>query len=272
MKRITLLRITTAVLPVAFDPGEPGWKTDKDGKIEMKDGNPVYIKSDGSEAVVEGGTIGRLNKEAQTHRERADAAEKNLKKFDGIDPEKARENETKLKDVDLSKMVDAGELDRVKADISKTYEEKIAAKDGEIQTLRGSNDKMVLQNAITGSKYVSENVILPADMALDTLAKNFKVEDGKIVPYDLAGNPIGSKVRIGETADVDEAMKIILESHPHKETLLRADGHSGSGNGGAGGNRGGGAYLKRADYDKMNPSQQADAGKKMQAGELTITS
>ena len=73
--RIGALLATTAhVAPVSFAPGTAGWKMDADGHIVLKDGNPVYVDSEGREIVTESGTISRLNGEAKANRERAEKA------------------------------------------------------------------------------------------------------------------------------------------------------------------------------------------------------
>jgi len=60
-------------LPIAY---APGWKKDADGHLELKDGNPIYLDANDKEMTVEHGTIARINGEAKSHRERAEAAEK----------------------------------------------------------------------------------------------------------------------------------------------------------------------------------------------------
>ena len=44
------------------------WKLDESGAIVMKDGNPVYVDSQGQEKTVSTDTITRLNNEAKQHR------------------------------------------------------------------------------------------------------------------------------------------------------------------------------------------------------------
>ena len=59
--------VSVLALLTAYD-NQPGWKLDADGKIEMRDGNPIFIDSSGTEKVMDGGVITRLNGEAQAHR------------------------------------------------------------------------------------------------------------------------------------------------------------------------------------------------------------
>lgn len=43
------------------------------------------------------------------------------------------------------------------------------------------------------------------------VAQNFKVEDGKIVAYDNAGQKLFSRTRAGEIADIDEALEYLVD-------------------------------------------------------------
>ena len=66
----------------------------------------------------------------------------------------------------------------------------------------------------------------------------FKVEDGKIVAYDNAGNKIFSRSRPGELADFDEALETLVDQYPYKDQILKGSGASGGGaqqGGGSGG-------------------------------------
>ena len=69
-------------------------KLDDKGSVVVQDGKPVYVADDGKEVVFDYPatlqTISRLNGEAKSHRERAEAAEAKYRPFEGIkDAEKA---------------------------------------------------------------------------------------------------------------------------------------------------------------------------------------
>jgi len=245
-----------------------GWKLDDDGHVVMKDGNPVYLNG-GNEMTVRGDTISQLNGEAQRHREEKQALEKKLKAYDGLDAEQARQAITKLADVDLSKMIDKGEIDKVKAQIQSEYNTLMEEKDGAIGKLQSEIDGMKI-DSIFNSKFVQESVAVPHDMFQASFRNNFKVEDGKINAYDKSGNRLMSKEHIGEPASPEEALKLLVDAHPQKDTILKADIGNGSGSNGSGGNRGTGRILKRAEYDKLPPVKQAELAGKMASGELQI--
>lgn len=103
-----------------------------DGKqyAEVQDGKPVYVEDDGKEiafdAVGTRAAITRLNGEAKQHRERAEKAEKIAKDFEGIeDPAAARKALETVANLDAKKLVDAGEIEKVKAEIGKAYDTKL---------------------------------------------------------------------------------------------------------------------------------------------------
>ena len=58
-------------------------KLDEQGHVVVQDGKPVYVHDDGKEVAFDAvgtvSTIGRLNAEAKSHRERAETAENTLK-------------------------------------------------------------------------------------------------------------------------------------------------------------------------------------------------
>jgi hypothetical protein len=264
-----LLLTATALHAVAFE-NRPGWKMDGDKLATDANGNPIYIDDAGREIVTESGTIGRLNGEAKQHRERAEKAEAAAKKYEGIDPEAARKALDTVGKLDQKQLIDAGKVDEVKQQITAQYETQLNEVKQVNTTLQAERDGLIKSNAFTKSKFISERVAVPPEMFEKTFGDQFKVEDGKVVPYGRDGNPVYSKKRMGEIADVDEAFEIILETYPHKDTVLKAVQNGGSGNNGGGGQRGQGRFLPRATFDAMEPGAKAAAGEQIRKGELTL--
>lgn len=270
MKMIITNALVSLLSSTAFAPGDPGWKLDAEGKIEMKDGNPVYINSNGQEQTVNGSTIADLNREAKTHREAKEAAEKKLKDFEGIDPAAARQAIDKLKDVDLSKMVDSGKLEEVKREITQQFTTQLNEKDKALSEQKDAFNNLMINNMFTGSEFLRDRVAIPAEFFQAHFRENFRVEDGKIAAFDKNGNRIMSKKNMGEYADPNEAMEMLVEMSPHKDTILRPNGGSGSGSNGNGGGRGGNRYVKRADYEQLDPMKKAALADQMRKGEVEI--
>ena len=248
-----------------------GWKLDDDGNIVLKDGNPVYVDASGREMVMKHDTIAGLNSEAKSLREAKEAAEGKLKDYEDIDPKIARESIEKMKQIDAKQLIDAGKVDEVKNQIKGEYEKQLQESAAATQTLQKRLDDMQVDSVFSQSDFVRNNIAVPQDMFQATFRQNFKVENGKVVAYDKSGNVIHSKENIGEVASPDEALRLLVENHPSKEAILKADMGSGSGSNGAGGHRGQGRYIKRSEFEKLPPAKQAEMAGKMREGEMTLT-
>ena len=111
---------------------------------------------------------------------------------------------------------------------------------------------------------------MPTDFFEAAMRQNFKVENGEVVAYDRSGNRLMSKKSVGVYADPNEALEILVETHPQRDTILRAPTGGGSGNDGGGGGRGRGRIIKRDEFDKLTPIQQAESAALAGKGELQI--
>lgn len=253
----------------AYD-NSSGWKLDDDGNVVMKDGNPVYVDNSGREMTVKNDTISNLNAEAKSHREAKEAAEKALKSFEGLDADKAREAIAKLQDVDAKKLIDAGKVDEVKAQITEQFKSQLKEKEDLAAQLQSKLDTMQIESVFKSSQFVRDNVAVPQDMFEATFRNNFKVEDGRVVAYDKSGNRINSTENVGEYATPEEALRLLVETHPNKDSILKADIGKGSGSDGAGGNRPGGRVIRRSDFANLAPGKQAEIAQKAASGEMKI--
>jgi hypothetical protein len=271
MRNIGKLAFLLSSVSLYARENKAGWKLDADGRIEMKDGNPVYIQSDGREMVMEASTVGSLNGEAKAQREARQRAEADLKKYEGIDPEKARVALETLEKLDQKTLIDAGEVDKVKAQITEQYTGKLSEAENTNKSLRGENNNLKLDLAFTSSKFM-DRFSIPSDMVRAAFGRHFEFgDDGKIVPKDQTGNPIYSKQRIGEVASFDEALEILVEQYPGKDAILKAPDARGSGNSGNGGGRTGNkATVTRTEFDNMTPADKAATNAAMGKGEVQL--
>lgn len=239
-------------------------KRDEHGHVVVQDGNPVYVHDDGKEipfdAAATVATIGRLNGEAKGHRERAEGAETKLKVFEKItDPAAALAAMETVKNLDTKKLIDAGEVEKVKAEAAKAFEGQLQSLQeahkpvlAERDALKASLVDMKIGTAFNGSKFVTDKIAVPPDMLRATFGSRFKVEDGAIVGYDPAGNKIFSRAKPGEVAEFDEALGMMVDSYAHRDHILKGSGASGGGANGNGGNAGG-KTLSRAAFDALAP-------------------
>ncbi len=210
---------------------------------------PVFVHPDGKETAFDGdgtlGTITRLNSEAKGHRERAEAAEGKLKQFEGIeDPAAAIKALGIVKNLDDKKLVDAGEIERVKQEVKAAVEQQYSPYKAKAEELEGRFNGLLVSDVFNKSKFIAEKFAAkgPAgvEIASALFANRFKVEDGKVVAYDASGNKLYSRTRPGEIADAEEALELMVDAYPHKASILAGPGASGSGAQGNGGGGGGG--------------------------------
>jgi hypothetical protein len=201
-------------------------------------------------------TITRLNAEAKTHREGKEAAETALKAFDGISDGAAAKHALEVvSKLDQKKLVDAGEIDKVREEISKGYKAQL----DEANTKTATFEKQLYEEKIGGafsrSKYIGEKLAIPADLVQSKFGTAFKVEDGKTIAYDQHGQKIYSRTRPGEIADFDEAIETLVEQYPHRDHILKGSGANGSGAPNGGGNGGNGKKsISRSQFDALDPA------------------
>lgn len=210
-------------------------KLDAQGHVVVQDGKPVYVTDDGQEvafdAVETTAAIKRLNGEAKGHRERAEAAEKALKAFEGIDPEAAAKALDTVTKLDQKKLIDAGEVDKVRAEITKNWESKLSEAEKAKQALERQLHNELIGGNFARSKVIAEKLAIPADLVQAAFGSAFKVENGRVVAYDKNGQAIYSKANPSEPAGFDEALLSLVDAYPNKEHILKGSGASGSGAG-----------------------------------------
>jgi hypothetical protein len=257
------------------------FKYNADGTIALDDKKlPIFIHPNGTEAPFDAdqtlGTITRLNGEAKTHREAKEAAEAKLKTFDGIeDGVAALAALNTVKSLSSGELKTAAQVKEIQDAAAKTAQEQVAAQakasatqlqelTAQLEKRTGELNNHMIGGGFTGSKLLSDDkhpmrLAIPAEMARAYFGSNFKVEDGKMVPYDAAGNKIFSPTRPGEVADFDEGLAHLVQACPFKDQILRGTGASGGGAGGGKGGQGGGKSMPRSQFFAMAPQAQAEA-------------
>jgi hypothetical protein len=104
---------------------------------------------------------------------------------------------------------------------------------------------------------------IPADLVQSKFGDAFKLENGKLVAKDSEGSLLFSRGKPGEVADFDEALQIIVESYPHRDSILKGSGASGSGATGNSGMVNGKRTINRATFDSMSPAEQMTAAREV---------
>lgn len=214
------------------------WKTEN-GQIVVQDGNPVWIGADGKEAAADHGSalsrINELNTEAATRRRELTAATEKLKALDGIEnPSEfiatARKAMETVKNLDDKKLIDAGEAEKVKAEVTKAMQAEIDKERRAREQAETTLDAEIRGGQFARSKFISEKLAVPSDMVQATFGHHFKREDGRLVGYDASGNKIYSRKpeNVGNPAGFDEALEILVEQYPHKDHILKGSDARGS--------------------------------------------
>lgn len=235
-------------------------KLDDAGHAVVSDGRPVYVHDDGKEVAFDVvgtvSTISRLNGEAKQHRERAEQAEARAKLFEGIeDAEAARKALATMKNLDDKKLVDAGEVEKVRAEAIKAVEDKFSPVVKERDRLQQQLVAEMVGGAFARSKFIAEKVAIPAEFVQARFGDAFKIEGGKVIAHDAAGNQLFSRSNPGVPAGFDEALELLVEAHPQRDHILKGSGASGGGAQGGGGS-GGGKSLGRAAFDALTPADR----------------
>lgn len=207
-------------------------------------GLPLYIHDDGKEVAHDApqtvATISRLNGEAKTNRERYEKAESALKTFEGIeDPAAAKKALETLKNFDDKKLVDAGEVEKIKLEAIKAVEEKYAPIVQERDAFQSQLHNELIGGGFARSKFIQDNIAVPVDMIQATFGKNFQIENGKVVAVGADGQKIYSRTRPGEIADFDEALETLVGGYQYKDSILKGSQSQGGGFQGGGGNKSG---------------------------------
>lgn len=233
-------------------------KLDDNGHAVLKDGHPVYVYDDGKEAPIDvpdmASRFGTLQSDAKKAFAARDEAKKALAAFEGIDADKARDAIDKVSKLDLKKLVDAGQVDAAVAAALKPVQDKLEAEAVRAKSLEQQLHGEIVGGSFARSKFISEKLAVPVDLVQAAFGRHFAVQEGKLAATDANGNPIYSRKHPGAQADFDEALEILIDQYPHKDSILKADNKPGSGAPANGGGGRGSKTMPRAAFDALDPA------------------
>jgi len=244
-------------------------KLDDKGNAVLSDGKPVYVHDDGKEIPFDApaavSKISQLNGEAKGHRERAEAAEARLKPFESIaDPAAALKALDTVKNLDAKKLVDAGEVEKVKQEaitaLKDQYEPKLKALAKERDDFSAALTGELIGGAFARSPLIvgdKATLAIPADLVQAKFGGAFKVVDGRVVGHE-DGKPIYSRTHPGEVAGFDEALSLLIEKYPSRDAILKSTGAQGGGARGGAGGAGGGKSITREAFESKSPAERAE--------------
>jgi hypothetical protein len=150
-----------------------------------------------------------------------------------------RESETK-------RLEKRGEWDTIKSQMVEQHnaqlqglQAKIDELSGALKGRDGTIDQLTIGSAFSGSKFISEELVLTPNLARKEFGPHFeRDESGKVVAYD---KPVGVQGRAplvdaqGNPLAFDMALGKLVEMHPEKDSLKKAKLRSGAGSGTQGG-------------------------------------
>jgi hypothetical protein len=163
------------------------------------------------------------------------------KKYEGIDPDKARTSLAQSEEDERKKAEDRGEYtrlvkqmgDRHAADLTAAQEGSKSAQAMNI-TLAQQIADLTVGSSFSGSKFVADDLTLTASKARVIYGSHFEFKDGAMVGYDL---PAGASERTplvdaaGRPLSFDLALSAIVEADPDRDRLIRSKSKPGAGSG-----------------------------------------
>jgi multidrug resistance efflux pump len=242
---------------------------------EVIDGKPVYVDDDNKEIPFDAphamATIERVNASDKKRRMDLEAAEAKLKDYEGIeDAEGARKALEMVKNLSAGELKTVAQVEEIKTAAAKAAEDRVAAANKAskeaLDKATEANDKLTKQlysekigGSFARSKYVAEKTILPGPAAEKIFGENFRIEDGKIVAYGPDGNKVYSRAKPGNDAEFEEALEMLVDIYPFRDSILKGTGGgTGAQNGrGNGAGNSGNKVLVRSEFDKLDAINKA---------------
>lgn len=172
-----------------------------------------------------------------------------VKKYEGIDPEKAREAQKRLDALDEKTLIDKGEFDR----LLKKRSDEFDTREGEYKTKLDEATKQLTKFKLTDkvrAAAVAAGVIQDDVDDVITLTSNrFKLGDkDQIVVLDKDGDE--------STLTLEKFFGEEFKTAKPKFYGASGAGGSGAPAGGSGGGGGGAKTIKRADFDKLGDADK----------------
>jgi hypothetical protein len=266
---------------------------DGSGIAMDENGHPVVVNNEkdneefGMDAIHLYGKIPALQAEAKRYREERDKYKtkadaigdidpnelvERLNAFADIDPKAARDALATVANLDQLDKEKNIEIEKVKAGVAESYNSKIrdldASYNKRVQALEDSianKDSairhLLIRGAFDRSEFIKDQTVLPPEIAYNTFGRHFKIDEdnGNLRVYALGhdGEKIFSLAKPGEYASPEEAIELLINQYPQKESILRTN----NGGSGAGGNTaaGSGERAKMAALKAMNPAERLNA-------------
>lgn len=243
-------------------------KRDANGNVVVVGEKPVIINEDGTEQEFD---IEHTIKSVKDRNASIVAMRDELKllkdtaaKFEGLDPEAARNALVTLSKVDQKKLIDAGQVDEVVKTMKAEHEKAMSAVKGELDSVKSQYKSSQISAAFANSEFLKKRVEgTPVQLIQSYFEKNFGIgDDGGIVGLDGSGRPIYSTTNPSQVANFDEALERFIGASPFRDTIITTGQGSGGNtpSGGTGGNATG--RMTRKQFDDLPESEKPAAATK----------
>lgn len=243
-------------------------KLDDNEKPILQDGKILCINPQGAEIELDidraMAKIPALQAENKTHRERNEELEKQVKILEGIDNpnewmESAKKALNTVKNLDDKSLVDAGEVEKIKAataesftkttdELKRSHQEKENGFKESLQSKDAAIRKLLIQGAFDSSDFIREKTVLVPSIAYSHFSNQFEVteKDGtfSVIAKYANGEDVFSNIHPGEPADTAEAIQLLIEKHPDRDSILKGEA-SGSGSSGSKSSSGSETYNQK---------------------------
>ena len=226
-------------------------------------GNPIWADEKGMETGIDAvrlrEQVTAANTEAGGYRIKLKEAEGVMAKFEGLDPDAARQALDTVKNFKDKDFVEAGKVEQIKAaavaEVNAAWETKYGRLDAEYGTKLadfegrvGSQDKtirnLMVRGAFESSQFIKDAVAenyFP-EVLYTMFGNQFEVHPAEnggnpiVVAKNYNGEEIYSPANPRQLASPEEAIETLVRSHPMSAKILRGSQASGSGSqGGSGG-------------------------------------
>lgn len=142
------------------------------------------------------------------------------------------------RDAEEKRMQQAGEWERLRERMASEHDNQLKGVLTERDTVRSQLDQAIKQineltigTAFSQSKFIAEEMVLPASKARTVYGEHFDLVDGQIVGYD---KPRGAKDRTplvdaqGSPVQFEVALRKLVEADPERDYLLKAKAKPGA--------------------------------------------
>lgn len=176
---------------------------------------------------------GRKDAEAQ-----AQALRDELKKFEGINLEEVQTLLTERRETQERKLTEQGNWDALKSQMIEQHTVQLDGVKSQLQQLASERDGLLRQieemsvgGAFTGSKFISDELVLTPAKARVIYGQHFDVVGGAVVAFDKPRGVDGRAQLVdaaGEPLGFDPALRKLIDKDPERDHILRSKAKPGA--------------------------------------------